>query len=703
MMRQTRMKKTIIMGLFSFILAGILSACGRQENTAIPEKAFGVEDSQELTMQLPKQVICGQENAWAITAVKNDFIYQLGFDAGATGVEKLEWQPEEGNYSLINVVEYKGTLYAELENRENHDLEIRERHADGSWGSVMSIKPKETENYAVVGSGFFVDGNGNTYLVNGNSVTRYAEETRQAVVYELHGTVCSFEENQEGNVECVTAGTKGIVLYELGKDKAEEKWTFPLSEDKVHVIRCSEEGMLCLATDTELLFLEKESGKPIARTDFVKLGVPAPLAGYYDGKEETLRLYSLAGSGTEGLRTSLLSGRNASMEQRTKLVYGIVNKVNSDASSSIRTAINTFNQENKEYYVTIRDYDGNLERMQADMAAGKGPDLIDMMDSAYYESYAKSGYLENLLPYLEQSQYQDDIIWNVLEPYKIDGGLYLFFPQFMLDGILIHPKQEASIEEWNMETFLELVEKNRWEKDIFGGTAGDPQTLLRYMLYGRQEEFIDWEQKTAAFETEAFLDMLALCREYAQADWSAAKDWTYQEKQMNTLYMPVMYAGGFYSYLSYTEIYGREYSVYGYPTLTGQTYGITPGIDSCAIYSKSKQKEGAWEFVESLLWESNQNYPGIVNPGFPIRSSLQKEMAKENMTTYFGKEKLLITESEIAILEDIIYNGELSSTTLDPNIESIIREETAPYFEGHKNAQETAHIIQSRVQLILTE
>ncbi len=268
---------------------------------------------------------------------------------------------------------------------------------------------------------------------------------------------------------------------------------------------------------------------------------------------------------------------------------------------------------------------------------------------------------------------------------------------------MIHPELEASIEEWNMETFLELVEKNKWEKDIFGGVSGDPQTLLQRMLYGRQEEFIDWEQKTAAFETEAFLDMLELCREYAQADWSAAEDWTFQEKQMNTLCMQVRYAGGFYSYLVYVDIYGREYPVYGFPTLSGQTYGITPGMDSCAIYSGSRQKEGAWEFIESLLWESNQNYPGMLNGGFPIRSSLLKEMAEKDMTNGFGKERLLITESEISILEDIIYKGELRNTLLDPNIWSVISEETMPYFAGDKSAEETAHIIQSRVQIILAE
>lgn len=685
------------------ILTIFLSACNKEKKEKIQEKFFGVENLQELVVQLPQQVICGQDGAWFITAIRNDFIYQLKFDAEVVRMEKLEYQPKKGDYSIISIAEYDGMLYAQLQNRENNKLEICKHHANGSWSSVMSIKPEGEENYAVVGNEFFVDGNENVYLVDKNIVARYGRDGKRSSVYELDGTICSFQENGEGHVECITVGTKGIIMYELTETGAEEKWIFQSTAEKVHFIQCSGEEMLCLATDMEILFLDRESGKAIAKTDFVKLGVPVPLTGYYDEGEEKLRLYSLAEAGKAGLCISLLNGKETFTEQRTELIYGVVSKVNSDASSSIRTAINTFNQKNKDYYVTVRDYNGNLELMQAELATGNGPDIIDMMDSDYYESYVKNGYLENLSNYFEQSEYKDDIIWNVLDTYKVEDGLYLFVPQFQLEGLLIHPKYVSLIEDWNMETFLELIEKNKWEKDIFGGTVGDPQLLLKCLLYGRQENFINWEQKTAAFETKAFTDMLELCKEYAQADWSAAKEWTSEEKEWNTLCLQVTYGGGFYSYLNYVDIYGREYPVYGFPMLTGQIYGISPGVDSCAIYSGSKQKEGAWEFIESLLEECNQKYSGMVNPGFPIRSSVLEEMVERDMEIGFGKQKLTVMESEISILEDIIYNGKLSNTLIEPNIWNVICEEAASYFAGDKEAEEVAHIIQSRVQIILAE
>lgn len=701
---QKRMdKKAIFMGLLTFIMAVMLSACGKEESEAIPEKGFGIDYSEDLAVMLPEQVICGQGSAWAITPAKGDFIYKLAFNSGTSGLEEIEWQPEEGEYFVVNIAERSGTLYAEIQNKEEDTIEIRKRRADGGWNDVMSIKPEDKESYTIVGSGFFVDGYENVYLVNGDMVTRFDESGKQICEYEPGGSICFFQENEEGYVECVTARANELTLYELIENRAEEKWTLKVSAGQARRISSSEEGTMCLATDTELLFLDRETGSPSARIDLVKLGVSGLMAGYYDAEQGMLRLYGSAGNGVDFLRCSLLSSRDSFAEQRTELVYGVIEKVNADSSSSIRTAINAFNRENKNYYITIRDYNGNLERMHADMAAGNGPDIIDMMYSEYYESYVKNGYLEDLSPYLEQSRYRDDIVWNVLDAYRIDDGLYLFVPQFRLEGLMLHPDYEAFVEEWNMETFLELIEKNQWDKDIFRGSMGDPESLLHYMMCGRQEEFIDWEQETVAFETEEFMDMLALCREYAQADWSDEAEMTYEEREWNALCSISIFAGGFSSYLSHVDIYGREYPIYGYPTLSGQTYGIIACADSCAIYAGSKQKDGAWEFIESLLLESNQKYRGIANPGFPIRSSVLKEMAEEGMTIRSNGVEMAMTADEILILEDIIYNRELSRVLIDPDIWAVVREETASYFAGDKSAQEAAHIIQSRVRIILQE
>lgn len=234
---------------------------------------------------------------------------------------------------------------------------------------------------------------------------------------------------------------------------------------------------------------------------------------------------------------------------------------------------------------------------------------------------------------------------------------------------------------------------------------GNPETILYYLLCGRQQEFIDWEKGEAFFETKAFLEMLVLCGEYAAEEWPDIAEWTYEEQAWHTLCLHKKTGREFYYYLSNIDIYGREYKIYGYPTSVGQVYGISACADSCAIYSGSKNKEGAWEFIESLLWDSNQRYAGCVEPGFPIRSSILKELEEEAKETecIVNGEKIRIMESEIMIQEDIIYNGNLASILINPDIWAVVQEEAASYFAGDKTAAEVAHIIQSRVGIILGE
>lgn len=506
----------------------------------------------------------------------------------------------------------------------------------------------------------------------------------------------------------MTATADGIVLYGLTDTGAEEKWTLETSDlqistQSVRGVSTGGEETLCLAADRELVFVDRATGSLLAKTDIMKLGVSSVLAGYYDETAGIMRLYGSSGNGAAGLQYSLLKERETVEEQRTELIYGMVGGVNNGDTSSIWKAIATFNQTSQDYYVTIKNYGNNVDRLHADMTAGKGPDIIDMTYTEYYESYVTNGYLEDLSPYLEQSEYRDDLIWNILDAYKINDGYYLFAPQVQLSGVAIHSEYENTVNEWNMETFMNLVEQDRWNKFPVGGLPGDAEALLLFLLKGSQEEFIDAEQQKAYFDTEEFVNILELCREYAEADWPDTAEWTAEEGWRNTLCKEVLFGYSFLAYLRYTDVYGREYPVYGYPTLSGQVYEVAACSDSCAIYSGSNHKEGAWEFIESLMWESNQKYSGIANPGFPVRRSVLKELEEESksMELKSGGEMLTITDAEISILEDILNNGNLCSGMLDPDIRSVILEETAVYFAGDKSAWDVARIIQSRVELIL--
>ena len=211
--------KKLISGIcLIVVLAAALSACGKKEESVeTPEKAFGLDSAEELAMAHPEQVICSGESAWAITTVKNDHIYRFPHDTGSAAPEKIEWQPEEGNYSIVNIAQRNGSLYAEYLDMEAHTIEIRKRGIDGGWSPLMAINAEDKADYAMVGSGLHIDSSENAYLVSGNKVARFDGEGKQACVYELTGKICFFEDDREGYVECLTAGADKITLYRLSE------------------------------------------------------------------------------------------------------------------------------------------------------------------------------------------------------------------------------------------------------------------------------------------------------------------------------------------------------------------------------------------------------------------------------------------------------------------------------------------------------
>lgn len=702
----TNMKRKVWLP-FAMIMFGVfvLFACGKQSDEVNQDKSFGIDLLQELTVQSPEQVVCGQDGAWAITAQKSAPIYYIAYETQTVGVEMIKWQQEEGE-SLLNIAERDGTLYAEILSADRSSIAIRKYAAGGRWNSVMDIAAAD-DHWSYVGSGLSVDDRENIYLVSGNTVTRFDEEGEKICEYALKGDSCFFQGQNEQYVECVALDGRKIVLYELREREAVEKWTLDMPARCAYGIACSEEETLCLATGEELLFIDRTDGKLLARSGYVMMGVPPVMAGQYDPKEETLRLYGIGEGTTQTLFCGLLSERDGEAAQRTELVYGTMGSVNREAAVSMQAAIRDFNRENENYYITIRNYhsdtyDGTYgQRLHMDMASGNAPDIIEMESTLmYYESYVRNGYLEDLSPYLKQSEYGEDILWNVLNVYEMDGGLYLLAPHFQLETLQVNPEYGIDVEEWNMGTFLELIEENGWEKDIL--PAGTPQDLLYYLVAGQQNRFIDWENRTAAFETEEFYQLLALCGEYAARNRPDPHGLTYEELCRDSLCTAAFFTS-YQDYLTNVNLYGREYPLYGYPMSSGQVYRIGTCCDGCAIYAGSENKEGAWEFLESLLGERHQNWQRAYDFGFPIRQTVLAELRAEGAELMVDREKKTMTENEFQIVDDVLQSGTFTRAVINRHIWVIIEEESASCFAGDKNVEEVAHTIQSRVEMILNE
>lgn len=134
-----------------------------------------------------------------------------------------------------------------------------------------------------------------------------------------------------------------------------------------------------------------------------------------------------------------------------------------------------------------------------------------------------------------------------------------------------------------------------------------------------------------------------------------------------------------------------------------------------AINGKSANKQEAWQFVKFLLSEEMQTAMEL--NGFAVNKragktneNALKELGQPNAS---GKSmKLMINGKEftpkpandhdIERIEQAL-NGIKAYAESDPKITKIVAEETAPFFQGQKSAEDTAKVIQNKAGTYLQE
>ena len=145
------------------------------------------------------------------------------------------------------------------------------------------------------------------------------------------------------------------------------------------------------------------------------------------------------------------------------------------------------------------------------------------------------------------------------------------------------------------------------------------------------------------------------------------------------------------------------------------------------LSSKSKHKEGAWEFMQRLLSEEYQDSMLSEHGnsfGFPVKkSALEKQFELDMTPDYFEDEDgnktenaktswgwddfqmdiMAATQEEVDAVRSLIESAEKVSGSVDEQLVNIITEESEPFFKGQKSAADVAGIIQNRIQIYVNE
>ncbi len=401
------------------------------------------------------------------------------------------------------------------------------------------------------------------------------------------------------------------------------------------------------------------------------------------------------------------------------LVAGIEENI----TSYIENAAIKFNNGSDNYYVTIKKYSyDQVDQLNLDLTSGNIPDVLFTGSYTPTDAYISKGIFADMYEFIDADPEltREDFIPNLLAACETDGKLYRFTDKFSVYTVLgktsvFGDKQGITVDELN------AVKDGMPEgTELFPGFT--QRTILEYALQLSGSEFIDYKKGTCDFTSESFIKML----EFANGFISDIDSETYFDDSFWGRY-DTMFADGsallMIAFLTdYADVYSFErcnfdeqVTAVGFPceNRVGNSFAVDSGF---SISAKSENKEGAWEFVRTLLLPEYQD----LGDKLPARKDSLEKLAQTamkhdpdrvyNPIVMMGDMALSSGSMDIGEpkQEDIDRFNEIIASanglmSYNSKIMEIVDEEAATYFSGSKSAEDAAALIQTRVQLYLDE
>ncbi len=398
------------------------------------------------------------------------------------------------------------------------------------------------------------------------------------------------------------------------------------------------------------------------------------------------------------------------------------------ASDKYRILVKDYSQ-----YATYEDYEAGITQLNNEIISGKIPDIIHVSENIPIENYASKGMLADFYKLIEQDETinLEDYCTNVFKAYEMDGKLYQLPTGFYIMTVL--GKTSIFGEENNL-TWEELnsVMAEYPEASVFSDMT--KERALRTALRFAYTQLVDSETGECHFNSDKFKKILEFANTfpekinydelYNDEDYKTNHQLQYMEDRTLLLQSTVytiydVWRSGYSSFL-------EEVTPVGYPTDEGQG-SVLSAISSYAISAKSAGIDGAWEFVKGFISEEAQlkedEDARYAYWGFPIlKKALEQsaevlktkpyyldennEKVEYDETVYVNGEEIVLepaTEEEVQKWLDFIYSVEQRGTYDFEQAMEIISEEVAHYFGGQKRAEEVAGIIQSRMDIFISE
>lgn len=396
----------------------------------------------------------------------------------------------------------------------------------------------------------------------------------------------------------------------------------------------------------------------------------------------------------------------------------------------IRSAVTKFNKESELYKIktvdyskfdTEEDYNAGIKQLNLDVASGNIPDILVADSNVSMGSFENKGLFLDLTSYLANDPEisEDDFLPNIMEAAKTNGKLYKIIPSFYVQTVVTKSKYLEGKNTLTFEDCRKIIDASgNGYKYSFGMQRKKDFLETGIALAGNK--YIDWENKKCSFDSDSFIQFLELTKEFAdeitEDDWDVYSDTYFREGKS---FFDIAFISNFRNYNRYRQgLFGEDITFMGFPNNMDLNCSVIYPESSFSISAKSKNKDGAWEFVRYYLTDE---YQDTIEFSFPTKKTAFDKFAESSTskmfymedgkkveyddTTYVGDQEIVLdplTAEQVQEMKDFIGGLSLIYTSND-SINVIIEEEASAFFSGQKTAQEVANIIQSRVSIYVNE
>lgn len=438
-----------------------------------------------------------------------------------------------------------------------------------------------------------------------------------------------------------------------------------------------------------------------------------------------------------------------------------------DAIVKFNRASNTHRIVVRDYseYNTDDDYNAGIQKLNTEMLSGKLPDMIDINTyNMPVEQYAAKGFLTDLYELIDADAdlSRESFVQPVIKALEsADGKLYQLPSTFAVSTAIALDKVAGDYDTWNLAAVKDAMTKLQDGASVFDvyRTKSD---ILQTCISRNIDAFVDWENGSAHFDSDEFKALLEFANQFPETyDWENATDEENDSAQnrMNSgkQLMTDMYASSFEDMLYQLTGYNGGVKFVGYPSEDGTSNHTFQIGGSIAISSTCADKTAAWNFMKQFLTEDYQSGSNVWN--FPINQKAFDQKMKDAMTeeyqtdengnvvkdengnpiripkmTYYTTDAgggvafaattetaastvviggsgvnedgsisiYAMTQEQADQILDLI-NATTAVYGYDESILNIISDEAAAYFAGEKSLDDTANMIQSRVNLYVAE